>query len=105
MHVQEAYYGAKVATGAVATASAALWALDPTVQVALVVAVPLVLTSVGTFILGVMNHRRMGKLEVNVDGRLTQLLQKTEQAASAEGFTAGRKEGVSVTESKKEGGQ
>lgn len=104
---------AKTATVAVGAASVAVLALDPTVQVAWIAAAAVAFTSlVGAVasIVSVFLHKKQGeriaRMEINVDGRLSQLLKVTEKAATAEGFAEGRKEGVSVTETgNKEAGE
>ena len=68
--------------------------LEPTVQVALIVAVPALITGVGTIVLGLMNRSQMKQISINVDGKLEQLMAMRQQLAHAEG----RREGVDAAE-------
>jgi len=90
------YGGLKIGFWVASLAAAAVFAMDPTVKVALIAAIPASLLGVGTLILGFLNrkaqqetHDKVIDLKVNVDGRLSQLLAKTEIAAHAEGHREG----------------
>lgn len=77
--------------------------MDTAIKVALIVAVPGTLGSVGAFILGVINknkladlHESTAKLEISVDGRLSQLV----DAQRSLGHADGRREGIELEQAK-----
>jgi len=78
-------------------------AMDTAVKVALIVAVPGTLGSLGAIILGLINknklsdlHESTTKLEINVDGRLSQLVDAQRRLARADG----RREGIELEQAK-----
>ena len=91
--------------------------MDPTVKVAIIVAIPSAITGLGTLYLGIMNRRdakdirdHVGDIKASVDGNFSrlldekatqrvQLVDKTERLAHAEG----RREGVEAAADKKKG--
>lgn len=82
----------KVATVGLSLAAATIIAMEPTVKVAIIAAIPPLVSS---FLWGWANHRKISTVEVNTNDKLTRLLQ-TQQAAStradhAEGQIAGVK--------------
>src|ERR1035437_3763563 len=79
-------FGFKVATVVFTLIGAAIVAMDPTVKVAIIVAAPSMLTGIGTIILGFMNrtklqdvHESAVRMESNVDGKLSKLLEVKQQ--------------------------
>ena len=60
------------------------------IVVAAVSAVP---ATIGA-ILGLRNHAKLDKLEINIDGRLSQLLQITASSSHAEGVKEERDKGI-----------
>lgn len=99
----------KVAATVTAVAAATIFALDPTVQVAIIVSVP---TTVVTLVLGLMNHYELKKhrdelhvIKVEMNGNMSRILdekaiqgvsltEKTTALAHAEG----RREGTEAAE-------
>ena len=89
------YGAAKVASFILIPATAAFIAVtDPTVKVALIVAIPATITSVGTLILGFLNYMSLGRVNVKVDGMMSKA-RSDEQVASKEAAKLGGKlEGI-----------
>ena len=81
--------------------------MDPTVKVALIVAIPSTITGIGTLVLGFLNRSTQTQMKSSMDGHFTKLLaerqqqgvelvEKTDKLAHAEG----RREGVEAAEDK-----
>lgn len=83
----------KMLTLIVSVMAAAIIALDPTVQVALIMAVPTTLLGIGTLVLGFMNRNKLNKIDISVDGKLSQLMDTQQKLSHAEG----RREGVDAS--------
>jgi hypothetical protein len=63
-------------------AALAFFALDPTVQVALIAGAALVITNIPALVIAIMNRKTTKDMSVNVDGNLKRLLdEKVAQAA------------------------
>lgn len=71
--------------------------MSDTVLIAIIAAVPGTLAAV----LGVLNHRRIEKLDVHVDGRLTELLESTAKQQRLEGHEEGRQAEIAEGEARK----
>ncbi len=110
-----AHYAAlKTATWVFGLVGAAIFVMEPTVKVALIVALPLTITSVGNFILGVLNRAGQKRsqaqgerIQESVDGNFSKLWEKqqsqSEKLHISEGklsHAEGRREGVEATEDK-----
>jgi hypothetical protein len=65
--------------------------LDPTVQVAIIGAIPALVSS---FIWGWVNHRKISTVEVNTNDKLTKLLEQRDAAMTRADFAEGRQEGA-----------
>ena len=65
--------------------------LSEPVQIALIVAVAPTATAICTFILGLVNHSKLEKVEEKVNGRLSELLQLTRKSSRAEGVKEGER--------------
>jgi hypothetical protein len=99
------FYGAlKITTVIFGIIGAAIFAADPTIRVALIVATPGTITGILTFTLGLLNRRDARALKVgqenmqkSVDGKLDKYIETKEQLSHAQG----RREGVEATEEKK----
>lgn len=70
------------------------------VEIALIVSIPPTITGLGAFILGLLNRRKLErveiqgqKIEVNVDGHLSKLMEIQQDLARAQG----RREGVDAS--------
>ena len=59
--------------------------MDPSVEVAVIAAVPPTLTAIVAVVLGFVNHNKLHDVGLRVDGRLTELLDLTRQSSHAEG--------------------
>jgi hypothetical protein len=110
------HYGVwKMATWVLSGIGAAIVVMDPTVKVALIVAVPLAVANCGTLLLGFLNRSdvktslaNQEKMKASMDGHFSKLLaeraqqgvelvDKTDKLSHAEG----RREGIESTEGKK----
>ena len=115
-----AHYGAAklILLGVYGVAAAAIVVINPTVEVALIVAVPGIITGMGTICLALLNRRDarkdasemkaiQSKMQTSIDGHFTklldqkqiiseQLVEKTDKLSHAEG----RREGIESTEEK-----
>lgn len=90
----------KILTLIVSVMAAAIIALDPTVQVAIVMAIPTTILGIGTLVLGFMNRNKLNKIDVNVDGKLSQLMETQQKLSHAEGRAEGKDEGIDMGVSK-----
>lgn len=68
--------------------------MDTSVKVALIVAIPSTITSIGTLVLGLMNRSGLKEVHESVNGKLKQLIETSGKLSHAEG----RREGVEATE-------
>jgi hypothetical protein len=102
------YSAWKIATWILSLAGAVIVTLDPTVKVAIIVAIPSTITGIGTLILGFMSRKsqqitdaKVEKIEISVNSNTSRLLDKLEEkgkqlvaatsrADSSEGSEAGR---------------
>ena len=77
--------------------------IDPSVKVALIAAIPPLVSS---FMWGYVNHQKLKTVEVNTNHRLDKLLNErnsaTTRADTAEAHALGRTEGVAAQQSEKE---
>lgn len=110
-----AYGALKVATAAVTLGSAAVFALEPSVQVAIIGSSVVLVGLLSTSILGFLNyklqkqlllsqaqlHGTMSKMEINVDGNLKRLIEKADSQgkelavkSDEASRAAGRREGI-----------
>jgi hypothetical protein len=80
----------KAAYITVTVVAVAFYALDPTVQVALIAGTALVLTNVPAIIIALLNRKAVDKMSINVDGNLKRLLDD-KAAASAEHLVTSEK--------------
>ena len=102
-------YGAcRMATWILGGLAAIVLAMDPTVKVAIIVAIPSAITGIGTLVLGILNRNKLGDVAVLVDGKLSRLLEekdrqgvelsdKSDQLSHAQG----RREGVEASDKKR----
>lgn len=81
----------KAVTWMLGLAWAAVVVLDPTVQVAIIGAIPALVSS---FIWGWVNHRKISVVEVNTNDKLTKLLEQRNAATTRADFAEGRQEGA-----------
>lgn len=105
------YAAFKIASISAALIGAVFFTIDPTVKVAIIIAIPQVVVGLGTLVLGFVNrqatrelHQTTAQLEVRVDGRLTELLSAREKQAevqSALSHAEGRREGLELDQAKK----
>lgn len=99
----------KLATAVVSVVAAAIFAMEPTVQVAIIASIAPTVLALGTLILGLVNRSTQAAMKESIDGHFTkllterqeqgaQLVDKTDKLAHAEG----RREGVEASEGKPE---
>lgn len=94
------YLGAlkiKTALWMISTFSLLAFAIDPTVKVALIAAVPPTLLSIVTLIVSVQNRMEGQKLHISLNSRLSELIKASKESAHA----AGRREGIESKDSPK----
>lgn len=70
-------------------------AIDPTVKVALIAAVPPTLLSIVTLIVSVQNRREGQRLHISLNSRLSELIKASKESSHA----AGRREGIESKDS------
>ena len=99
----------KVATLAFAVLAAAVVALDPTVKVAIIAAIPGTITGLITVILGIINHRTQQEMRVSVDGNFKRMLDERalqtvelKDQSDKLSHAQGRREGIEFDQNKKE---
>lgn len=66
--------------------------MDPTVKIALIVAAPPFLAALAGLITSLRNKAKLDRVSLDVDGRLTELLELTRKASDAEGALRGAAE-------------
>ena len=87
-----AHIGAlKAATAGLSVVALAAFALDPTVQVAIIGAIPATITA---FMWGWANHKKISAVESNTNGKLSQLLEQKDAATTRADRAEGHIEGA-----------
>jgi hypothetical protein len=81
----------KVSTWALGVAAAAIVVMDPTVKVAIIAAIPPLVSS---FLWGWANHRKISTVEVNTNDKLSRLLDERNAATTRADTLQGQKEGI-----------
>jgi hypothetical protein len=66
----------------------AVVAMDPTVKVAIIAGVALVLANIPTLIVGLLNRQAVKEMSINVDGNLRRLLDDKVTASAAHAVTS-----------------
>jgi hypothetical protein len=97
MALPHAYGAFKVIGLGVSLAAGFVFAMDPTVKVALIAGAAVVLASLPALIVGLLNRQAVQQMSINVDGNLQRLLdEKAEQVAQLkdQGQKLARAEGV-----------
>jgi hypothetical protein len=69
----------KLATGLLAIMAIAVFAMDPTIKVAIIVSIPPTLAAIVT---GMVNHSKLSTIEINTNHRLDMLLAERNNATS-----------------------
>jgi len=59
--------------------------MSDSVIIAFIAAVPGTIAATAAAVLGLLNHRKISAVEIQIDGRLTELLDLTAKASRAEG--------------------
>ena len=81
----------KVITFATSVLAALIFAMDPTVKVALISCIP---PTVSAFIWGWVNHKKLSTVEVNTNSKLSRLLDERNAASSRADRAEGHREGM-----------
>ena len=73
--------------------------MSPDVQIAIIAALPATIAAIGALVIGILNHRqskangrKIGHVEVQIDGRMEELVILAKQAAHGEGVAQERGE-------------